>query len=380
MTPDSHYSDSPSTRNDAPRRRCREMALAPGVLSPGPLNAITDVLGVLVGHVTIIEGDEIRTGATAIRPHPGNLFADRVPAGVAVANGFGKMMGTTQIQELGEIETPIVLTNSFSIPQAADAILDWTLAQPGNEDARSINPIVGETNDSVLNAMHRRVLTPPKIREAIDTACGGPAGEGCVGAGTGTTAFGWKAGIGTSSRALPASLGGYTLGVLVQANFAGVLQVLGAPVGQALGIHYLADRIDRPEEKGSIMIVLAPDAPLSDRNLARLARRAFAGLARTGSSFTHGSGDYAIAFSTAEEVRRTTERRTGLAEVRELANTSLSPLFQATIEATEEAIYNSLFAAQTMSGRNGTTVKALPMDRVLALVPEPRNHTKEATA
>ena len=352
---------------------CRTWGIQPGLLSPGRYNAITDVEGVRVGHVTRIEGDDIRTGATTILPHPGNLFQDRVPAGVDVANGFGKMMGVTQIQELGEIETPIVLTNTFSIPQAAAAILDWTLAQPGNEDAKSINPVVGETNDSTLNAIQRRVLTSGDVLEAIATATGGPVSQGCVGAGTGTTAFGWKAGIGTSSRRLPQSLGGFTLGVLVQSNFAGVLQVLGAPVGQSLGRHYLAGEIDTPEEKGSIMIVIATDAPLSDRNLTRVARRAFAGLARTGSSFTHGSGDYAIAFSTAESVRRSPDRRTGLVQKHELANTAMSPLFQATIEATEEAIYNSLFAANTMTGRNGITVEALPIDRAMALL---REHTK----
>ena len=348
---------------------CRAWGIAPGILETGVWNAITDVQGVRVGHATRIEGNEIRTGATAILPHPGNLFQERVPAGIDVANGFGKMMGVTQIRELGEIETPIVLTNTFSIPQAAEAILDWTLAQQRNEEAKSINPVVGETNDGVLNAIQRRVLTSGDILKAIEGASSGPVRQGCVGAGTGTTAFGWKAGIGTSSRRLPEPLGGFTVGVLVQSNFAGILQILGTPVGPALGKHYLSEEIDHPDEKGSIMIVVATDAPLSDRNLTRIARRAFAGLARTGASFTHGSGDYALAFSTAESVRRTPERRRGITEVRELANTGISPLFQATIEATEEAIYNSLFAAQTMTGRHGTTIEALPIDRVLALLP-----------
>ena len=355
---------------DGPRPAgcCRTWGIAPGILKTGAWNAITDVQGVRVGHTTRIEGKEIRTGATAILPHPGNLFQGRVPAGIAVANGFGKMMGVTQIRELGEIETPIVLTNTFSIPQAAEAILDWTLAQQGNEEAKSINPVVGETNDGVLNAIQRRALTSGDILKAIKAATSGPVPQGCVGAGTGTTAFGWKAGIGTSSRHLPESLGGFTVGVLVQSNFAGILQILGSPVGPALGKHYLCEEIDRPDEKGSIMIVVATDAPLSDRNLTRIARRAFAGLARTGASFTHGSGDYALAFSAAESVRRTPERRKGITAVRELANTGMSPLFQATIEATEEAIYNSLFAAETMTGRDGTTVEALPIDRVLALL------------
>ena len=336
------------------RGRAQSFGVKTGVLRPGPLNAITDVADVRVGQITLIEDDDVRTGATAILPHGGNLLQDRVPAGLSVANGHGKMMGTTQIVELGEIETPIVLTNTLAVPRAAEAILDWTLAQPGNANAVSINPVVGETNDGKLNA--------------IEIASAGPVEEGCVGAGTGTAAMGWKAGIGTSSRALPEELGGHTVGVLVQSNFPGSLRVLGAPVGRLLGRQSEEQRHDTADEAGSIMIVVATDAPLSDRNLTRLARRAFAGLARTGASFANGSGDYAIAFSSADSVRRTPERREGVATVTELANERLSPLFHATIDATEEAIYNSLFTAATMSGREGRIFEALPIDRVLALL------------
>jgi D-aminopeptidase len=353
-------------------RRARALGITPGALPPGPLNAITDVAHVRVGQVSLVEGDDVRTGATAILPHGGNLLQDRVPAGLSVANGHGKMMGVTQIVEFGEIETPIVLTNTLAVPRAADAILDWTLAQPGNEKAVSINPVVGETNDGRLNATEKRALTVKQILHAIEIAVPGPVEEGCVGAGTGTVAMGWKAGIGTSSRVLPERLGRYTAGVLVQSNFPGALRVLGAPIGRLLGRDDFEERLADAEETGSIMIVVATDAPLSDRNLTRLARRAFAGLARTGASFSNGSGDYAIAFSTAEPVRRTPEVRAGEAARCELPNERVSPLFQAAIEATEEAIYNSLFAATTMCGRDGRTVAALPIDRVLTLL---RNHT-----
>jgi D-aminopeptidase len=353
-------------------RRARALGIGPGVLPPGPLNAITDVDGVRVGHIALVEGSDIRTGATAILPHDGNLLQDRVPAGLSVANGHGKMIGATQIVELGEIETPVVLTNTLAAPRAAEAILDWTLAQPGNGKAVSINPVVGETNDGRLNAIEKRALTVEQILRAIETAAPGPVEEGCVGAGTGTVAMGWKAGIGTSSRVLPERFGRYTVGVLVQSNFPGVLRVLGAPIGRLLGRHDLAAEPGHTDEGGSIMIVVATDAPLSDRNLTRLARRAFAGLARTGASFSNGSGDYTIAFSTAAAVRRTPERRDGKTTTYELANERVSPLFQAVIEATEEAIYNSLFAATTMCGRNARTVEALPIDRVLSLL---RHHT-----
>jgi len=347
------------------RTRTRTLGLRFGRLPTGPLNAITDVAGVRVGHVTRIDGDDIRTGATAILPHGGNLLQDRVPAGLSVFNGHGKMIGATQIVELGEIETPIVLTNTLAAPRAAEAILDWTLARPGNECARSVNPVVGETNDGRLNAIELRALSVAEIRSSIDTTFTGPIDEGCVGAGTGTIALGWKAGIGTSSRHLPEALGGHMLGVLVQSNFPGSACVGGVPIGQLLGIDSL---VEHDEPAGSIMIVVATDAPLSDRNLTRLARRTFAGLARTGASFTNGSGDYAIAFSTAESVRRSDTCRADTAPVRVLPNGLVSPLFEAAIEAAEEAVINSLFSAKTMTGRNGLTVGALPVDRVIGIL------------
>ena len=356
------------------RKESRGLGIRPGILPRGTGNAITDVHGVCVGQVTLIEEADIRTGATAILPHTGNLYKDRVPAGIAVANGFGKLMGSTQVVELGEIETPIVLTNTLSVPRAADAILDWTLSRPGAEMIRSINPIVGETNDGLLNAIEKRVLTSEQILQAIESASSDPPSEGNVGAGTGTVAFGWKGGIGTSSRVLAQPLGGYCVGVLVQSNFGGVLQILGVPIGRLLKQHYLRAELTEPTgvtdatADGSIMIVVATDAPLSDRNLTRLAWRSFAGLARTGSSFVNCSGDYAIAFSTAESVRRNPERRTNVATVCELPNESMSPLFQAVIEATEEAIYNSLFMAETMTGRDSTTIEALPIETVIGMM------------
>lgn len=350
------------------RARARDLQLCPGILLPGRFNAITDVAGVHVGHITLIEGDDIRTGATAILPHPGNLYQDKVPAGLAIGNGYGKLMGSTQIVERGEIETPIVLTNTLAVPRAADALIDWTLLQPGNQQVCSINAVVGETNDSKLNNIRRRTLTPNLIRQAIDEAQDGPVPEGSVGAGTGTVAFDWKGGIGTSSRLLPATLGGYTVGVLVQTNFGGVLQMLGIPVGQILGQYYLKEQLDPGSADGSIMIVVATDAPLSDRNLGRLAHRTFAGLARTGAAMTDGSGDYAIAFSTAEGVRRTAERRSYATSITDLPNDLVSPLFQATIEATEEAIYNSLCMATTIQGHERQIVEALPLDQVIPLI------------
>lgn len=349
------------------RCRVRELGIIPGILPTGPRNAITDVAGVRVGHFTLIEGDSTRTGATAILPHGGNLFQDKVPAGVAVGNGFGKLMGSTQIVELGEIETPIVLTNTLAVPRAADALLDYTLSQPGNELVGSVNAVVGETNDGWLNDIRARRLTSDEIRIAVEVAREGDVQEGAIGAGTGTVAFGWKGGIGTSSRVLPKSLGGWALGALVQTNFGGVLQMAGIPVGQTLGQYYLKDALDKGDADGSIMIVLATDAPLSDRNLTRLARRALAGLARTGASFSDGSGDYALAFSTAEGVRRTPERRSRVTAYPEVPNAQVSPLFQAAIEATEEAIYNSLCMAETMTGYRGT-VEALPLGKVKAMI------------
>ncbi len=354
------------------RPRAREVGIWPGILPAGPMNAITDVAGVRVGHAQLVEGDAIRTGATAILPHGGNLYQDKVPAGVVVGNGYGKLMGVTQIEELGELETPILLTNTLAVPRAADALITWTLRQPGNETVRSVNAVVGETNDGYLNDIRARALQASHVLEALEAAAGGPVEEGAVGAGTGTITFGWKGGIGTSSRRLPASLGGYTLGVLVQTNYGGVLQVLGAPVGEALGQYYLKEALDRGEADGSIMVVVATDAPLSDRNLTRLARRALIGIGRTGASMTNGSGDYVLAFSTAPAVRRTPEKRAAVASYDELPNSRVSPLFQAVIEATEEAIYNALFKARTVRGHRGT-IEALPVERVVDLV---RSHNR----
>lgn len=347
------------------RPRAREAGVAPGVLPPGPLNAITDVRGVRVGQVTLREGDSVRTGITAILPHGGNLFRDKVPAAVYVGNGFGKLMGVTQIRELGEIETPIVLTCTLCVPRAADGVLDYVLEQ--NPDARSVNAVVGETNDGTLNDIRARPVRPEHVVRAIHSASEGPVEEGAVGAGTGTVAFGWKGGIGTSSRVLPASLGGYTVGVLVQSNYGGILQVLGAPVGRELDQYYLKRELDRGDADGSIMMVVATDAPLDTRNLERLAKRAILGLSRTGSPMSNGSGDYVLAFSTAEGVRRTPERRAAVHPEEALPNDLLSPLFEAVVEATEEAIYNSLFRASTTTAR-GTTVEALPLDRTLEVL------------
>jgi D-aminopeptidase len=346
----------------ADRPRARDLGVAPGILPTGAHNAITDVAGVLVGQVTIIEGDGIRTGVTAVLPHAGNLFRDRVPAAIHVGNGFGKLVGSTQVRELGEIETPVVLTCTLCVPRAADAVLDLSLAQ--NPEARSVNPVVGETNDGFLNDIRSRPVTAAHVRRAIESATNGPVQEGSVGAGTGTVAFGWKGGIGSSSRRIPASLGGYTVGVLVQSNFGGVLRIVGAPVGEALGRYYLRETLDPGDADGSIMIVVATDAPLGSRNLERLAARAILGLARTGSPMTNGSGDYVIAFSTAESVRRTPERRSDLHTLEVLPNDRMSPLFQAVVEATEEAIYNALFRATTVEGDRGV-VEALPLDRTM---------------
>jgi len=371
------FGDKHAMPNELARCRARDLGLAPGVLPAGQFNAITDVAGVRVGHVTLIEGDAIRTGVTAILPHGGNLYQDRVPAGLAVGNGFGKLMGSTQVEELGEIETSIVLTNTLAVPQAAEAVIAWTLTQPGNEAVVSVSPVVGETNDSRLNDIRRRAVTPEHVRLAIEAAQEGPVAEGCIGAGTGTVAFGWKGGIGTSSRRLPegrTAVRPYTVGVLVQANFGGVLQMAGVPVGLALGRYYLREVVERGDADGSIMIVVATDAPLSDRNLTRLARRGLAGLARTGASMADGSGDYALAFSTTESVRRTPARRSGLATVTELPNALLSPLFEAVIEATEEAIYNALCMANTMTGYRGVTIEALPLARVAELFATDRRH------
>jgi D-aminopeptidase len=345
----------------AQRARARDLGVAPGVFAPGAANAITDVAGVRVGHATVIEGERVRTGVTAILPHGGNAYLERVPAAIWVGNGFGKLIGATQANELGELETPILLTCTLCVWKAADAMAAWMLAKPGMERVRSINPVVGETNDGALNDIRSRPITEEHVRRALESAADGPVVEGSVGAGTGTVAFGWKGGIGTASRVLPASLGGYTLGVLVQSNFGGVLQVDGAPVGKALGQYAFKDAASRDGGDGSIIMVVATDAPLSDRNLKRLASRAMMGLARTGSSASNGSGDYVIAFSTAADVRRAfTARRL---ETKELANEEMSGLFQAVVEATEEAVYNSLFQATSVTG-NGRTAEAIPLDAV----------------
>ncbi len=333
---------------------------------PGPLNAITDVAGVAVGHVTLVEGRSTRTGVTAILPHRGNLYQDKLPAGFAVANGYGKFMGSTQIEELGEIETPILLTNTLSVPEAAAASIEWTLRQPGNEEVGSVNAVVGETNDGMLNDIRARRVTKEHALAALAAARGGAVEEGGVGAGTGTIAFGWKGGIGTSSRRLPAKLGGYTVGVLLQSNYGGVLSVDGLPVGKRLGQHYLRNELQSTSGDGSVVIIIATDAPLSDRNLKRLARRAFLGIARTGSPITSGSGDYAVAFSTNGAVRRTAERRGAVAGISELPNDKVSPLFQAAVEATEEAVLNSMFKARTTEGHKGR-IEALPVERVMEL-------------
>ena len=348
------------------RPRVRDAGIEIGILAPGPLNAITDVEGVAVGHVTLVEGQRIRTGVTAVLPHGGNLYLEKVPAGFAVANGYGKFAGSTQIEELGEIESPILLTNTLSVPEAAAAAIDWTLRQLGNEQVRSVNAVVGETNDGFLNDIRARRVTREHGLQAIAAARTGPVAEGNVGAGTGTVAFGWKGGIGTSSRRLPASLGGHTVGVLVQSNYGGVLTVGGAAIGQQLERHYLRDQLQSASGDGSVIIVIATDAPLSDRNLERLARRAFLGIARTGSPITNGSGDYAVAFSTNPAVRRTIERRQNRATVEDLPNELVSPLFQAVVEATEEAVLNSLFAAEPVQGHQGA-IEALPVARVVEL-------------
>ncbi|HEY2026064.1 MAG TPA: P1 family peptidase [Gemmatimonadaceae bacterium] len=355
--------------SQAPRARARELGVAPGIFSPGAQNAITDVAGVRVGQTTIVSGDSIHTGVTAILPHGGNLFFDRVPAAVHVGNAFGKLVGSTQVEELGELETPILLTCTLCVWRAADALVAELLAMPGMERVGSINPVVGETNDGALNAIRLRPITRDAVHRALASASAGPVAEGSVGAGAGTVAFEWKGGIGTSSRVLPKSLGGWTVGVLVQTNFGGVLQVLGAPVGKELGRYAFKDAIDRERGDGSVMIVVATDAPISDRNLKRLATRAIMGLARTGSSASNGSGDFVIAFSTATQVRRsmaTTNQDPALHGLRpsaELQNDDMSPLFEGVIEATEEAIYNSLFMATSVTSR-GRTIDAIPLDKV----------------
>jgi D-aminopeptidase len=344
----------------------RALGVVVGVIPPGPLNAITDVAGVRVGQVTVAQDSVVNSGVTAVLPHGGNIFQEKVPAAIVVGNGFGKLAGITQVRELGELESPVVLTCTLCVPRAADAVLTYLLGLPGNEDVRSVNPVVGETNDGFLSDIRSRPITEEHVLEAIRAAADGPVAQGSVGAGRGTMAFGWKGGIGTASRRLPESLGGWTVGVLVQTNYGGVLSIAGAPVGRELGRYYLKERLDPANERepadvgdGSIMIVVATDAPLTSRNLERLASRALAGLARTGSSMSNGSGDYVISFSTVP-----VSRVQGAPPV---PNDRMSPLFEAVIEATEEAIYNSLFLATTVRGHRGIG-EAIPLDSTVAIL------------
>jgi D-aminopeptidase len=358
------------------RPRARDAGVVVGVFEPGRHNAITDVSGVRVGHATV-RGETGNTGVTAILPPGDDWFRDRVPAAILVGNGFGKLIGVTQVRELGELETPILLTCTLCVWRAADAMVDWLIARPGMEGVRSINPVVGETNDAALNDIRSRPVTGSHVVHALESAADGAVAEGAVGAGAGTVAFGWKGGIGTSSRVLPPNHGGYTVGVLVQSNYGGILTIDGAPVGRELGRYSFMRDVEQrgrdddaaldadPSPDGSIMIVIATDAPLNARDLERLGQRALFGLARTGSTMSNGSGDYVIAFSTAESVRR----RGGapIHEVEQIANEAMTPLFQAVAEAVEEAIYNSMFRATTTTFRD-TTVEALPLDRTLEIL------------
>ena len=360
---------------DAPaQQRCRDLGLEIGVLPPGRWNAITDVAGVRVGHATLIDGDSVRTGVTAILPHGGNVFQEKVPAAIFVGNGFGKLTGITQVRELGNLETPIVLTNTLSVPAAMEGVIDYVLGLPGNEQVRSVNAVVGETNDGRLNDIRARHVNPRHVRQAIASAASGEVAEGSVGAGTGTVCFGFKGGIGTSSRVVADPDGGYVVGVLVQSNFGGILRVNGAVVGpslqRAISDNGRADTADPPDADGSCIIVVATDAPLEPRNLQRLAARAMLGLARTGGVAANGSGDYVIAFSTDPRARvahvgsgRTDQSVT-------LRNEAMSPLFLAVVEATEEAILNSLLMAESMSGYRGRQVDAIPVKGLLRLLRE----------
>ncbi len=355
---------SPVFAQDA-RPRIRDLGIEPGIFRTGPLNAITDVAGVRVGQVTITSGDTINTGVTAILPHGGNPFLERVPAAVHVGNGFGKFVGVSQVMELGELETPILLTCTLCVWRAADAMIGWLLAQPGMEMVRSINAVVGETNDGGLNAIRHRPVSPEHVVRALESASTGMVEEGSVGAGRGTVAFGWKGGIGTASRKLPGQLGGFTVGVLVQTNYGGVLSIDGIPVGEELGRHSYRNAVMTERGDGSVIIVIATDAPLNDRQLQRLAARGMMGLARTGADGSNGSGDYVFAFSTAESVRRPRgeARRTDVV----LADDAISPVFLAAIEATEEAIYNSLLRATPVKGGN-RTIEPVPIDRLRELL------------
>lgn len=351
------------------RPRLREFGIKTGIFNPGPLNAITDVAGVKVGQVTLIEGDDIRTGVTAILPHGGDIFQQKVPGAIYIANGYGKLTGIAQVEELGNIETPIILTNTLSVPTAADAVIDYILSLPGNERVGSVNPVVGETNDGGLNDIRGRHVNKAHVIEAIESAESGPVEEGCVGAGTGTSCYGWKGGIGTASRKVPESRGGYTIGVLVQTNHGGVFQINGYPLGVKLGRYSYKNDMEESSE-GSCMVVVATDAPLDSRNLKRLAKRAMLGIIRTGGYFSNGSGDFGIAFSTAEGVRIPYRSRSATRAIEILENSRMSPLFLAAAEACEEAILNAMFKAHTMKGKNGRTLEALPLDKVKQIMDE----------
>jgi D-aminopeptidase len=342
--------------------RAADLGLHIGVMTPGKLNAITDVSGVKTGHTTLIKEDSIRTGVTAILPHEENLFQQKVPAAIYVGNGFGKLTGTTQVKELGNIESPIILTNTLSVAAAVNAVISYTISQKGNENVQSVNALVGETNDGYLNDIRGRHITEADVLNAINSAATGIIAEGNVGAGTGTVCFGFKGGIGTASRVLPKKLGGYTIGVLVQTNFGGVLTIDGVPVGEELKKYYLHDELNEKAD-GSCMIVVATDAPLDARNLERLAKRGFMGLARTGGIASNGSGDYVIAFS-ADSTLRIPFNAPEILQQKVLSNDAVSPLFMAAIEATEEAVINSLLAAETMKGKNGIIAEALPKDKL----------------
>jgi len=348
------------------RPRLREFGLKTGILEPGPLNAITDVEGVKIGHVTLIEGENVRTGVTAILPHEGNIFQEKVPGAVYVANGYGKMTGGAQIEELGTIETPIILTNTLSVPTAANALISYTLGLSGNERVSSVNAVVGETNDGGLNDIRGRHVEEKHVIEAIKNASSGPVEEGNIGAGTGTVCYSFKGGIGTSSRVLPESRGGYTVGVLVQTNHGGILQINGYPVGVKLGRYYMSQDVEEVSE-GSCMVIVATDAPLDSRNLKRLAKRALLGIARTGGFYSNGSGDFCIAFSTAPGLRTPNRTEAETQQIEILWNHQMSPLFLAAAEATEEAILNSLFKAQPMEG-NGRRIDALPLDKIREMI------------
>ncbi len=350
-----------------PHKTLREWGFPTGIFAPGPNNAITDVAGVTVGHVTLIEGDSIRTGVTAIVPHQGNIFRQKVPAAIHVGNGFGKLAGVTQVSELGNIETPVILTNTLSVAAGIEGAVRYTLMQPGNERENSVNAVVGETNDGRLNDIRGMHVTPQMVIDAINQAHGGPVEQGCVGAGTGTICFGFKGGIGTSSRVLPESLGGYTVGVLVQTNYGGILEIDGVQGGQRLQKHDFIEHIRKTENvDGSCMMVVITDAPLDSRNLERVAKRAMMGMAKTGGIASNGSGDYVIALSVAPGNLIDSRAKTVTSTV--LANSEMSPIFAATIEATAEALWNSLFMAEPMTGKGGYHVDALPVEQVLEML------------